>query len=124
MTEWDAAGYSRVAALQAAMADEVLALLKVKGDERVLDLGCGSGKVTAEIAARLGNGSILGVDSSAEMIAFAEKTFLRPHTPISTFDKLTFAASTSGMNSIWLFLSTHFIGSPTRSMPCSEFAPR
>lgn len=57
------------------MAEEVLALLKVKGDERVLDLGCGSGRVTAEIAAQLGHGSILGVDSSAEMVAFAKKTF-------------------------------------------------
>jgi trans-aconitate 2-methyltransferase len=86
MTEWDAAGYSRVAALQAAMADEVLALLRVRGDERVLDLGCGSGRVTAEIAARLGSGgSILGVDSSAEMVAFAEKMF-----PSSTRANLRF----------------------------------
>jgi trans-aconitate 2-methyltransferase len=85
MTEWDAAGYSRVAALQAAMAEEVLALLKVKGDERALDLGCGSGRVTAEIAARLVNGSILGVDSSAEMVAFAEKTF-----PSSAWPNLRF----------------------------------
>jgi trans-aconitate 2-methyltransferase len=86
VTEWDAAGYSRVAALQAAMADEVLALLKVRGDERVLDLGCGSGRVTAEIATRLrGGGSILGVDSSAEMIAFAEKSF-----PSSTRTNLRF----------------------------------
>jgi trans-aconitate 2-methyltransferase len=85
MTEWDAAGYSRVAALQAAMADEVLALLQVKGDERVLDLGCGSGKVTAEIGARLVHGSILGVDSSAEMVAFAERTF-----PSSTWPNLRF----------------------------------
>src|ERR1700741_3080841 len=74
MTEWDAAGYSRIAGLQAAMAEEALALLKLRGNERVLDLGCGSGKVTARIASRLHHGSILGIDSSAEMIAFAEKT--------------------------------------------------
>jgi trans-aconitate 2-methyltransferase len=85
MTEWDAAGYSRIAGLQAAMADEALGLLKLRGTERVLDLGCGSGKVTAQIASRLGRGSILGVDSSAEMIVFAEKTF-----PASTFPNLRF----------------------------------
>lgn len=85
MTEWDAAGYSRIAGLQAAMAEEVLALIKLKGNERVLDLGCGSGKVTAQIASRLEHGSILGVDSSAEMTTFAEETF-----PSSTWSNLRF----------------------------------
>ncbi len=75
MTEWNASGYARVAGLQEAMAAEVLSLLKLKGDERVLDLGCGNGKVTAEIAARVSNGFVLGVDASAEMIAFACEHF-------------------------------------------------
>jgi len=85
MTEWDADGYSRVAALQAAMAGEALALIKFKGNERVLDLGCGSGKITAQLASRLQNGSIVGIDSSAEMTAFAEKAF-----PSSTWPNLRF----------------------------------
>lgn len=71
MTEWDAAGYVRQSGLQAAMADEVLALLKLKGSERVLDIGCGDGRITAEIAARLPSGSVVGVDRSHDMIAFA-----------------------------------------------------
>jgi len=77
MTEWNAPGYARIAALQQAMAEEALALLALKGAERVLDLGCGNGKVTAEIAARLPDGAIIGVDSSAEMIAFASDRFSR-----------------------------------------------
>jgi trans-aconitate 2-methyltransferase len=75
MTEWNAPGYARIAALQEAMAAEVIGLLRLEGNERVLDLGCGNGKVTAEIAARLPQGSILGVDSSAHMIDFASKNF-------------------------------------------------
>src|ERR1700761_2962910 len=71
MTEWNAAGYSRISALQAAMAEEALALLSLKGAERVLDIGCGNGKTTAEIAARVPRGTVVGVDASAEMIAFA-----------------------------------------------------
>jgi trans-aconitate 2-methyltransferase len=71
MTEWNAPGYARVAGLQEAMAAEVLSLLDLKGTERVLDLGCGNGKVTAEIAARVPEGRVVGVDSSADMIAFA-----------------------------------------------------
>jgi len=53
MTEWNAPGCARVAGLQQAMAAEVLSLLHLKGSERVLDLGCGGGKVTAEIASRV-----------------------------------------------------------------------
>jgi trans-aconitate 2-methyltransferase len=70
MTEWDAPEYAQVSELQKAMAEEALALLELKGTERVLDVGCGSGRITAEIAARGPRGSALGVDSSADMIAF------------------------------------------------------
>jgi len=75
MTEWNAAGYAKVAGLQQAMAEEVLALVHPKGTERVLDLGCGNGNVTAEIAARVPEGSVIGVDASADMIAFASEKF-------------------------------------------------
>jgi trans-aconitate 2-methyltransferase len=71
MTEWDAAGYVRQSGLQAAMAEEVLGLLELKGAERVLDIGCGDGRITVEIAARLPRGSAVGVDRSHDMIAFA-----------------------------------------------------
>jgi len=86
MTEWNAAGYARIGGLQEAMAAEVLALLHLNGTERVLDLGCGSGKVTAEIAARVHKGTVVGVDSSAEMIAFASAHFRRPNLRFETGD--------------------------------------
>jgi trans-aconitate 2-methyltransferase len=75
MTEWDASGYARISGLQQAMAKEVLALLNLKGSEQVLDVGCGNGRVTAEIASRLPDGTVLGVDSSADMIASAKHQF-------------------------------------------------
>jgi trans-aconitate 2-methyltransferase len=71
MTEWNAFEYDRLSALQAAMAEEVLSLLTLKGTERVLDVGCGNGKTTAAIAARVSNGSVTGVDASADMVTFA-----------------------------------------------------
>ena len=75
MTEWNAAGYARISQLQKAMADEALALLMLAGGERVLDVGCGDGKITAEVAARVPRGSVVGVDPSREMIAFASTHF-------------------------------------------------
>ena len=75
MTEWDATGYSRISSLQAAMAQEVLALLDLNGSERILDVGCGEGKITAEIASRVPRGLVVGVDPSHDMIGFAKKHF-------------------------------------------------
>jgi trans-aconitate 2-methyltransferase len=75
MTDWDALEYARISGLQEAMAEEVLSLLDLKGTKRVLDVGCGNGKVTAEIASRVPQGAVLGVDSSADMIAFASSQF-------------------------------------------------
>jgi len=86
MTEWNAAGYSHIATLQEAMAAEVLALLNVTGEERVLDLGCGNGKVTADIATRVPEGYVVGLDASAEMIAFANEHFSHPNLRVETCD--------------------------------------
>lgn len=86
MTEWNAPGYARIASLQRAMADEVLALLELDGSERVLDLGCGNGRVTAEIAARLPEGEVIGVDFSADMIAFASAQYPATSHPNLRFE--------------------------------------
>lgn len=75
MTEWNAAEYSRRSSLQEAMAQEVLALLDLKDSERILDVGCGDGKITAEIASRSPRGSVVGVDPSRDMIGFAQSHF-------------------------------------------------
>src|SRR2546430_10274480 len=74
MTEWDAAEYSRRSSLQEAMAQEVLALLDLNGSERILDVGCGDGKITAQIASRASKGSVVGVDPSRDMIRSEEHT--------------------------------------------------
>jgi trans-aconitate methyltransferase len=71
MTEWNASEYARLSALQAAMAEEVLSLLELRGTEQILDVGCGNGKITTEIASRIRHGTVVGVDASAQMIDFA-----------------------------------------------------
>ncbi len=63
------------------MAAEVLLLLDLKGRERILDIGCGNGKTTAEIATRVPRGAVVGVDASQEMIKFAAAHFDTEHYP-------------------------------------------
>jgi trans-aconitate 2-methyltransferase len=69
--EYDAVRYARHASLQAAMAARTLAQLDLEGGEHVLDVGCGDGRMTAEVATRVPRGSVLGIDPSREMIAHA-----------------------------------------------------
>lgn len=75
MTEWNASDYNHISTLQRVLAEEHLALVKLTGNERVLDIGCGDGKVTAEIAARVPKGTVLGIDPSRRMIDFARGHF-------------------------------------------------
>jgi trans-aconitate methyltransferase len=75
MTQWNAADYAKHSLGQFAWALSIIDRLALKGDERVLDIGCGDGKVSAEIASRLANGRVLGVDNAPEMIALAKGTW-------------------------------------------------
>jgi trans-aconitate 2-methyltransferase len=86
MTEWDAADYARISGLQQAMAEEVLARLDFKGAERVLNVGRGNGKITAEIAGMVPGGSVLGVDPSHEMIAFSSSHYEAATCPNLRFE--------------------------------------
>jgi trans-aconitate 2-methyltransferase len=52
---------------------KVLARLKLRGDELVLDAGCGSGRLTGELLAELPRGSVVGVDLSQNMLQSAKE---------------------------------------------------
>lgn len=71
MADWDGVGYQRISGLQRHLAQETLAHLVFRGDERVLDVGCGDGYITRSIAVHLPRGSIVGVDASPRMIEAA-----------------------------------------------------
>ena len=73
--KWNAADYAANSVVQQAWAREILARLHLRGDERILDVGCGDGKVSAEIAQAVPRGAVVGVDASPQMMAFAKKTF-------------------------------------------------
>lgn len=78
MADWDGAGYERISGLQRRLAREALDGLEFRGDERVLDVGCGDGYITRIIASRLPAGSVVGVDASPRMIEVARS---RPDPP-------------------------------------------
>jgi trans-aconitate 2-methyltransferase len=75
--DWDAATYQRVSVPHEEWARSILDRLDLAGDERVLDAGCGSGRVTSMLIERLPEGSVVAVDGSASMIEEV-RSVLRP----------------------------------------------
>jgi trans-aconitate 2-methyltransferase len=69
--DWDAATYDRVSDVQVGWAVEQLERLPLRGDEVVLDAGCGSGRVTMMLAERVPSGRVYGVDASPSMVEHA-----------------------------------------------------
>jgi trans-aconitate 2-methyltransferase len=69
--DWDAASYDRVSNPQVEMAAAVLERLPLRGDETVLDAGCGSGRVTRMLLDRLPDGHVVAVDSAESMVEHA-----------------------------------------------------
>lgn len=66
---WSADGYREHAAFVPALGAPLLELLAPKGGERILDLGCGDGALTLQIAAR--GAQVVGVDSALDMVRAA-----------------------------------------------------
>jgi len=85
---WDPTDYERNSAQQQAWARELLAKLDLSSSDAVLDVGCGDGKVTAEIAAGVPLGRVVGIDASAEMVELAAARF-----PLNRHPNLGFAVA-------------------------------
>jgi trans-aconitate 2-methyltransferase len=85
--DWDATTYDRVSSPQLDWGLEVLERLHLHGDETVLDAGCGTGRVTAELLDRLPRGRVIAVDGSPAMVAKAREA-LGPRARIIAADLL------------------------------------
>jgi trans-aconitate methyltransferase len=69
------------------MAEELIQKLRLAGSERVLDIGCGDGRMTAAISRRLEGGAVVGIDSSAEMIRHAASQYSGTRYPNLSFER-------------------------------------
>ena len=85
MYDWNAEEYRTSSSNQKKWALELLSKLDLKGNERVLDIGCGDGEITAAIAQRVPRGFAVGIDSSKEMIDLATRRFPSEHYPNIAF---------------------------------------
>lgn len=100
--DWDAGRYHRISEPQLAWGRQVLQKLAPLPGERILDLGCGSGRLTAELLERIGAGHVVGLDRSPAMLAEAVR-WRRMHPPITPLhdaanhpSRLTFVRADGG----------------------------
>jgi trans-aconitate 2-methyltransferase len=70
--EWNAQSYHKVSTPHMTWGAAVLARLDLRGDETVIDVGCGTGRLTAEVLERLPAGSMIALDRSRNMLDQAE----------------------------------------------------
>ncbi|MGN6371999.1 MAG: class I SAM-dependent methyltransferase [Solirubrobacteraceae bacterium] len=71
--DWDAGAYDRISTPQQRWGADVLARMPLKGDELVLDAGCGTGRVTEMLLERVPRGRVIAVDSSPGMVEAARE---------------------------------------------------
>lgn len=90
VVRWDASDYHRSASAQTGWGREVHDRLGLRGDEHVVDLGCGDGRLTAELAARVPRGSVTGLDLDPDMIRFAREHHARENASFLVADARRF----------------------------------
>ena len=83
---WDPEEYARSSSAQQQWGEELIAKLLLTGDEDVLDIGSGDGKLTVQLATHVPRGSVLGIDGSPEMIALARERFPAAKHPNLRFE--------------------------------------
>jgi trans-aconitate 2-methyltransferase len=108
--DWDAATYDRVSNPQVEMAEAVLERLPLRGDETVLDAGCGSGRVTELLLDRLPHGHVVAVDSAPSMVEHAREALGERATVIcASLTDLTLAEPVDAVfsNAVFHWIADH-----------------
>jgi trans-aconitate 2-methyltransferase len=70
---WDATKYDVLSDPHVKWAEAIIERLPLRGDETVLDAGCGSGRVTELLLGRVPRGRVVAVDGDANMVAKARE---------------------------------------------------
>lgn len=71
--QWNGDDYAQNSSIQLSYAERLLQNIFWRGDEKVLDIGCGDGKITALIAKKVPQGTVIGIDPSLSMLAKAKE---------------------------------------------------
>jgi trans-aconitate 2-methyltransferase len=113
-SDLNAAHYAENSSLQSNLATRILGSLSIVPESSILDVGCGDGKITAELARRAIAGSVTGVDASPSMIEFACEHFSKDKFPNLHFElsPIEHATFDHPFNIITSFSCFHWLKNP------------
>ncbi len=77
--QWSGTDYAKNSSVQLSHAEHLLSKLSLQGDESILDIGCGDGKITALLANKVPFGKVVGIDPSSSMLKKAKDTYEENH---------------------------------------------
>lgn len=121
--KWDAEKYDSVKAPQVDVGKELIAMARIRETDSVLDIGCGTGKLTVELARLAAKGEVVGIDPSEEMLRKAiaissgieNLRFIRTGAESVDFvDRFDFAFSNSALQ--WVKQQTEAIRRAYRAL--------
>src|SRR5476651_510537 len=81
LLDLNAGYYVKHSSLQNGLAKEILNTYRLNSCAHILDVGCGDGRITAELANHVNQGKVLGIDASPSMIEFASRNFPKTEFP-------------------------------------------
>lgn len=106
--EWGGEKYANIAELQHTLATAALDVIDWDPRATVIDLGCGDGVVTTEIALRVPEGNVLGIDPSEKQIDFAVANHVLPNLRFAVGDATTFEVNPA-RNVLTSFYALHWV---------------
>jgi trans-aconitate 2-methyltransferase len=110
---WNGELYHTYSPEQRYAASTWISQLSLNGDETILDIGCGDGYNTSLLSAKVLNGTVLGIDSSKSMIAFAANTYANDHLLFELMDAHEIDFS-SQFNMVVSFTVFHWLKEPKK----------
>lgn len=116
---WDTATYDRDFGFVAAYGVELLEWLDLQADETVLDLGCGTGQLTAQLAAT--GATVIGIDSDPTMIEAARSRL--PDADLRVADGHDFAVD-EAVDAVFSNAALHWMPAPVEVLGCVSDAMR
>jgi SAM-dependent methyltransferase len=96
------------------LAEEFADLAEVRGGQRVLDVGCGPGALTAQLVSRLGPGSVAAIDPSASFVAAAAQRFPGVDVRLGSAEHLPYPDD--GFDAALAQLVVHFMSDPVAGL--------
>jgi trans-aconitate methyltransferase len=111
--KWDAEHYNQSFSFIWQYGVGVLDLLAPQSGERVLDIGCGTGHLTAQIAEQ--GAKVIGIDHSAEMIQSANETY--PEIEFHQADAANFSFD-EPFDAVFSNATLHWVHPPERALEC------